>query len=125
MSGWTSEELARIEQTDELDLASQRRDGSLRKPVTIWVVRDRDDLYVRSIHGRAGGWFRGTQSRGQGHVRSGGVDKDVSFVVDPDPALNDRIDTAYRDKYRRYGDRIVGTVVNAASRESTIRLVPR
>jgi hypothetical protein len=125
MSGWTSEELARIEQTDELDLASQRRDGSLRKPVTIWVVRDGDDLYVRSIHGRAGGWFRGTQSRGQGHVRSGGVDKDVSFVVDTGPALNDRSDTAYRDKYRRYGDRIVGTVVNAASRESTIRLVPR
>jgi hypothetical protein len=125
MSGWTPEELARIGQTDELDLASQRRDGSLRDQVTMWVVRDGDDLYVRSIHGRAGGWFRGTQIRGQGHIRSGGVDKDVTFVVDTDPALNDRIDAGYRDKYRRYGDRIVGTVVNAASRESTIKLVPR
>ena len=36
MSGWTREELDRIEQTDELDLASQRRDGSLRDP----VIRD-------------------------------------------------------------------------------------
>ena len=125
MSGWTREELDRIEQTDELDLASQRRDGSLRDPVTMWVVRDGDDLYVRSIHGPARGWFRGTQTRHQGHIRSGGIDKDVAFVVDTDPALNDRIDAAYRDKYRRYGDRIVGTVVNPASRDSTIRLVPR
>ncbi len=125
MSGWTREELDRIEQTDELDLASQRRDRSLRDPVTMWVVRDGDDLYVRSIHGTARGWFRGTQTRRQGHIRSGGVDKDVAFVVDTDPALNDRIDAAYRDKYRRYGDRIVGTVVNPASRDSTIRLVPR
>lgn len=125
MSGWTPGELARVEQTDELDLASLRRDGSLRDPVTMWVVRDGDDLYVRSIHGRAGAWFRGTQTRGQGHIRSGGVDRDVTFVVDTDPALNDRIDVAYRDKYRRYGDRIVGTVVNEASRESTIKLLPR
>ena len=63
MSGWTPEELVRIGQADELDLASQRRDGSLRDPVTMWVVRDGDDLYVRSMHGRAGAWFRGTQTR--------------------------------------------------------------
>ena len=125
MSGWTPGELARIAQADELDLASQRRDGSLRDPVTMWVVRDGEDLYVRSMHGRAGAWFRGTQTRRQGHICSGGVDRDVTFAIDTDPALNDRIDTAYRDKYRRYGDRIVGTVVNAASRESTIKLVPR
>ena len=125
MSGWTPEELVRIGLADELDLASQRRDGSLRDPVTMWVVRDGDDLYVRSMHGRAGAWFRGTQTRRQGHIRSGGVDKDVVFVIDTDSALNNRIDAAYRDKYRRYGGRIVGGVVNQASRESTIKLVPR
>jgi hypothetical protein len=63
MSDWTPGELARIGQADELDLASVRRDGSLRNPVTMWVVRDGDDLYVRSMHGRAGAWFRGTQTR--------------------------------------------------------------
>jgi hypothetical protein len=125
MSGWTPGELDRMGRADELDLASQRRDGSLRNPVTMWVVRDGDDLYVRSIHGRAGAWFRGTQARQQGHIRSGGVDRDVTFAIDTDAALNDRIDAAYRNRYGRYGDRIVGTVVNAASRDSTIKLVPR
>jgi len=125
MPGWTAEELTRIGQAVELQLASQRRDGSMRSPVTMWVVRDGDELYVRSMHGCSGAWFRGTQTRRQGHIRSAGVDKDVAFVVDTEPAVNERIDAAYRSKCRRYGANIVGGVVNPESRASTIKLVPR
>jgi hypothetical protein len=124
MPSWTNEELTRIGNATELQLASNRRDGTLRNPRTIWVVRVGDDLYVRSMYGRAGGWFPGTQVRHQGHVRAGGVDKDVTFA-DTDPDLNDQIDTAYRDKYRRYGPNIIGGVVNAEARAATIKLVPR
>jgi hypothetical protein len=125
MAGWTPDELAKIGSAEELQLASQRRDGSLRNPVVMWVVRDGDELYVRSMHGRAGSWFRRTQIRHQGHIRSGGIDKDVAFLVDTDPVINDRIDAAYRSKYRRYAANIVGSVVNPESRASTIKLVPR
>jgi hypothetical protein len=125
MPGWNPAELAKIGQAEELELASQRRDGSLRNPVTMWVVRDGDELYVRSMHGRSGAWFRGTQTRHQGHIRAGGVDKDVAFVVDTDRAVNDRIDAAYRSKYRRYGANIIGSVVNPESRAATIKLVAR
>ena len=118
MSSWTPGELARIGQADELDLASQRRDGGLRDPVTMWVVRDGDDLYVRSMHGRAGAWFRGTQTRGQGHIRSGGVDRDVTFIIDTDAALNNRIDAAYGSKYHA-----TGTASSAVS--STLRHAPQ
>ena len=47
MIRWTSEELDKIGEAEELELASVRRDGSLRRPVTMWVVRAGDDLYVR------------------------------------------------------------------------------
>jgi hypothetical protein len=124
MTGWTSDDLTRIGTADELELASVRRDGTLRKPRTIWVVRVGDDLYVRSMYGREGGWFPGTQVRHQGHIRAGGVDKDVTFA-DADRDLNDQIDAAYRDKYRRYGERIIGGVVNPGARAATIKLVPR
>jgi hypothetical protein len=124
MTGWTSDELTRIGTSQELQIASARPDGTLRKPRTIWVVRVDDDLYVRSMYGRSGGWFPGTQVRHQGHIQAGGVDKDVTFA-DADPDLNDQIDTAYRDKYRRYGERIIGGVVNPEARAATIRLVPR
>jgi hypothetical protein len=124
MSGWSSDELAEIRTAEELELASQRRDGTLRIPRTIWVVRVGDDLYVRSMYGRAGGWFPGTQVRHQGHIRAGGVDKDVTFA-DADPDLDDTIDAAYRDKYRRYGPNIIGGVVHPEARAATIKLVPR
>ena len=124
MTGWTSDELAKLGTAQELQIASARRDGTLRKPRTIWVVRVGDDLYVRSMYGRAGGWFPATQVRHQGHIQAGGVDKDVTFT-EADPDLNGQIDAAYRDKYRRYGPRVIGGVVNPDARAATIKLAPR
>ncbi len=43
MSTWTSEELNKVTSA-EVELASPRRDGSLRERVTIWVVRHGDYL---------------------------------------------------------------------------------
>ena len=52
MTTWTSNELNKIGKAEELQIASLRRDGTLRKPVIIWVVRLGDDLYVCSVYGR-------------------------------------------------------------------------
>jgi hypothetical protein len=124
MTAWTGDELDRIGSAQELQIASLRRDGTLRNPVITWVVRYGDDLYVRSFKGRTSAWFRGTQAHHEGHIRAGGVDQDVTFA-DADPELNDQIDAAYREKYRRYGPSIIGSVVNPAARAATIKLVPR
>jgi hypothetical protein len=123
MTAWTTDELSRIGTATELQLSSRRGDGSFGRPRTIWVVRVGDDLYVRSMYGRAGGWFPGTQLRHEGHIRAGGVDKDVGFT-EADPDLNDAVDATHRDKYRRYGERIIGSVVNPDARAATIKLVP-
>lgn len=124
MTPWTSDELTKIGTAEELQIASLRQDGTLRKPVTIWVVRLGNDLFVRSVRGRSGAWFRGTQVRLQGHIQAGGLDKDVTFV-DATPDINDQIDAAYRTKYRRYSSSIVSTIVTPEARSSTIKLVPR
>src|SRR5438309_1225353 len=39
MTNWTRNDLGRIGAAEELQLASFKEDGTLRKPVTIWVVR--------------------------------------------------------------------------------------
>ena len=92
--------------------------------MTIWVVRQEDDLYVRSAYGHSPAWFRGTQARREGHIKAGGVDKDVTFV-NADPALNDRIDGIFRTKYQRHGAQYVDMVVTPEARSTTIKLVPR
>jgi len=124
MTAWTSDELNKIGAAEELEIAYVRRDGTRRNPVTIWVVRHGDDLYVRSVNGRTGVWFRGAQVRHEGRIWAGGVEKDVTFV-DADPGLNDQIDAAYRAKYRRYAASIISSIVSSKARSSTIKLVPR
>ena len=124
MTTWTSDDLKKIGEAEELQISSLRGDGTLRNPVTIWVVRYGDDLYVRSVNGREGAWFRGTQVRHAGHIQAGGVDKDVSFV-DSDPHINDQIDAAYRTKYRRYAANIVNSILTKGACASTTKLVPR
>jgi hypothetical protein len=124
MTEWTSDELTKISAAEELEIASLRNDSTLRKPVTIWVVRHSDDLYVRSIHGRSAGWFRGTQEGHEGHIQAGGVDKDVRFV-DADHQIDDELDAVYRAKYRLYAANIVDTVLSAEARSATLKLVPR
>ncbi len=124
MITWTSDELNKIGAAEELQIASLRGDGTLRKPVTIWVVRLGDDLYVRCVNGCSGKWFHGVQTRHEGHVRAGGVEKDVTFVEEFDPAVNDQIDAAYLTKYRRY-PQYVSPMVTPAVRAATIKLVPR
>ncbi len=125
MTAWTSDELTKIGTAEELEIAPLKRDGTLRNPLTIWVVRLGDDLYVRSVNGRDGAWFRGAQARHEGHIQAGGVNKDVTFVEEPDSGLADQIDSAYRTKYRRYGANIVNSIISPKARAATIRLVPR
>jgi hypothetical protein len=124
MTTWTSDELDKIGEADELEIASLRRDGTLRKPVIIWVVRYGVDLYVRSGYGRDAAWYRGTQMRHEGCIKAGGVDKDVVFTA-TDHALDDQIDAVYRSKYGRYGAQYVDMVVAPEARSTTIRLIPR
>jgi hypothetical protein len=124
MTAWTSDELTKIGAAEELEIASLRRDGTLRNPVAIWVVRHGDDLYVRSVNGRTAAWFRGTQMRHEGRIGAGGVEKDVTFV-DADHDIDDELDAAYRAKYRRYAASIVSHIVSPEARSATIKLAPR
>jgi hypothetical protein len=124
MTEWTSDQLDKVGKAEEVQIASVGRDGTLRKPVTVWVVRHGDDLYLRSVAGRSGGWFRGTQERHEGRIRARGVQQDVTFA-DADHDIEAEVDDAYRTKYRRYAGSILNSVLTREARASTLKLVPR
>jgi hypothetical protein len=123
MTGWTSDELARIGAADELEIAPVGADGTLRRPVTIWVVRVGDELYIRSWRGAGGGWWRNARARGAGRIAAGGVEKDVAFE-EVDAQEGDAIDAGYREKYGRYPT-YVEPMVSPRARATTLRLIPR
>lgn len=122
MSEWTVQDLATFGEPDEVTIETMRADGTLRKPVIVWIVRVGDELYVRSVNGRDAAWFRGMQSRHEGRIRAGNAAKDVSFEEVDGP--HEAIDAAYWDKYRRYPG-IVPSIVKSEAQAATLRLDPR
>ena len=121
--GWTSDELARVGDAEELTVEPLLADGRTGKPVRIWVVRADDELYIRSFRGDDGAWYRAAKARRQGRISAGGVERGVEFA-EVDDAVNDAVDAVYRDKYGRYPS-YVEPMVSAQARATTRRLVPR
>jgi hypothetical protein len=125
VTNWTSDELTRLDDADEMHVAGTRRDGSLRPPVIVWMVRLGDDLYTRSVNGPEAAWFRGTRANHKGHISANGVDKDVTFVdIDAGDKVNADLDAAYRAKYRRYSGP-VASITSELARSTTLKVIPR
>ncbi|MCS5735075.1 DUF2255 family protein [Herbiconiux daphne] len=122
-SSWSDVELAGIDQTDEVAVASRRVDGSLRNFVIMWAVSEHGSVYVRSAYGATNPWFVRALQTGRGVIRFGAVEREVTFELD-DPADGYKIDAAYHTKYDRYGPRIVGDVVGEGVHGVTLRLIP-
>jgi hypothetical protein len=120
---WTPKDLTTIGAAQEVAVVTRRSDGTLGRPVTIWLVRLGDDLYVRSVNGRDSAWFRGTQRSADGQLHTGHHRREVSFVA-ADPTLNDQLDAAYRRKYRRYPSS-VDHIISSLARAATLKVVPR
>jgi hypothetical protein len=122
MTRWGEDELRRIAQSEELEIAPVRRSGELRKATPIWVVRAGDELFVRGAYGSRTGWYRVARASGAARIRAGGVELDV-VVEGADPAVHDAVDAAYREKYGRYAS-IVDSITTEEARALTLRLRP-
>jgi hypothetical protein len=123
MAAWTDNELRRVGDADELEIAAVRADGTLRAPRPIWVVRAGDDLYVRAAYGSGSGWHRVARTSGRARISAVGVEKDVT-VDDADDGVLGQVDSAYREKYGRRYASIVESINDEEHRATTLRLMP-
>ena len=120
---WSPDELHRVGDAVELEIATRRADSSLRPYVTIWTVETDGAIYVRTAYGTDNPWFRRALSTGAGRIRAGGVEKDVTFEhVPAEDPIHTAIDAAYHRKYDHYGPQIVGSVVGATAHQGTLRV---
>jgi hypothetical protein len=123
MSTWTPAELDAIASAEELLIQSRRPDGTLRNPVIIWVVRVDDALYVRAVGGPTSPWFKGAQTRHEGRISAGGIERDVTFAH-VDPSLHPAIDHQYRTKYANQPAAYVDPCLTPQAHAATLSLIP-
>ena len=100
MAAWPKEELQMIAKADDLHIAPFRNDGkTYGTPTWIWSVAVGDALYVRAYNGIKSRWYQAALKQKAGRIIAAGMTKEVSFEP-VNGAINERIDEAYRAKYR-------------------------
>jgi len=123
MATWPMGELGKIAETDDLHISPFREDGkTYGTPTWIWSVVVDDALYVRAYNGKNSRWYKAAVQQKAGRITAAGITKEVTF----EPAngkINDRIDDAYKAKYKRspYLKPMIGTQARAA----TVKVIPR
>ena len=120
---WPPKELQKIAATDDLHISPFREDGvTYGTPTWIWSVVVDGELYVRAYNGSRSRWYQAAMRQKAGRIRAAGMTKEVVFEP-VDGAINDRIDDAYRAKYR--GSPYLSPMVGARARAATVRVRPR
>lgn len=120
MDAWTPEELDQLGRADTIRVAGRRMDGSSRTLVIVWQVVVDGVLYLRSVKGPEGEWYKGVARHHEGFISRGGNTRAVVFTRDEDhdPA----IDAAYLEKY---GDGPSTTAINTdLAKQTTLRVDP-
>lgn len=121
---WKPSTLHAIADAEEVDLAGEREDGTMRTPVTIWSVGVGDELYVRSWKGRGAAWFRHALATGVGAISGGGESQLVSFnEVDAAASVQAAIDAGYLSKYGH--TEYSAAMLKSNAVDATLRVVPR
>lgn len=122
MIGWPKNTLDRIAASDDLHIAPFRDDGVTHgTPTWIWSVVVDDALYVRAYNGTRSRWYQAALRQKAGRISAAGTTQDVAFAP-VDGAINDRIDEAYRTKYR--GSPYLAPMIGQRARAATIRISP-
>jgi hypothetical protein len=123
MATWSKDELSKIADADDLHISPFREDGATYgTPTWIWSVAVDDGLYVRAYNGPSSRWYRAAVRQKAGRITAAGLTKEVAFEPVQGP-INDRIDDAYRAKYRKssYLEPMIGPRAKAA----TVKVMPR
>jgi hypothetical protein len=97
MGAWTPEELDQLDSANTIRVAGRRADGSSRTLVIVWQVVVGGALYVRSVKGPEGEWYKGVIRHGEGFISWGGAARPVVFTRDDEH--DETIDSAYLAKY--------------------------
>ena len=93
--------LQTLDRTYEIDIETSRGEGAPVHRVTIWIVVDGDNVYVRSVRGPAGRWYRELSANPKGAIHVGGRRIPIEAEPATDAESISRVSDALRRKYEQ------------------------
>ncbi|MEU4195459.1 DUF2255 family protein [Kribbella sp. NPDC026611] len=121
MTSWTADELRRLDRIREIRVAGRREDHTLRTLTIVWHVVVNDSLYVRSVRGTEGSWYKGVVRHHEGAISFADETRNVTYI--PDPTADAQIDSAYFAKYGNGSP--TQAITNPTAKATTLRIEPR
>jgi hypothetical protein len=122
MATWSKDELRKIAEADDLHISPLREDGKTHgTPTWIWNVLVDGELYVRAYNGKNSRWYKAALKQKDGRITIAGMNREVSFEP-VNGTINDRIDDAYRVKYK--GSPYLAPMIAAGAHAATVRITP-
>jgi hypothetical protein len=119
----TGRPLDRLADVPEITIVFQRPDGSTGS-TPIWAVYVGDELYVRSMNGPRGGWYRRLRARPEGEVRDAAGH---AYPIHAEPVRDTNtlaeVTRAYSEKYAR--SPYVHALLDEDAESATLRLSSR
>jgi hypothetical protein len=123
MARWSAEQLAKIEENQDLFVSPYRDDGTTYgTPTQTWALVVDDQVYVRAANGQESRWYQAAVTQKAGRVRVGSAFWDVAY----EPSGTDdetAIDAAYEAKYP--GSSAVPIMQGAGPKAAAVRIWPR
>jgi hypothetical protein len=103
-------------------VAPFREDGkTYGMPTWIWSVVVDGDLFVRAYNGTRSRWYQAALKQKAGRITAAGMTKEAAFEP-VSGAVNDRIDDAYRAKYK--DSPYLAPMIGTSGRAATVRITP-
>lgn len=121
MNTWTDEDLARLGRTSEVRVAGRRADGSSRTLTIVWHVVVDGNLYLRSVNGPDGQWYRGVAHHFEGFLEWAGATREAAFTLDH--SHDEEIDVAFIAKYGNGSP--TRAITSPLAKQTTMRVDPR
>jgi hypothetical protein len=117
--------LERIDAAEEVRIetsAPSKGDGATRRTI-IWIVVDEGDVFIRSVRGERGAWYRQLLKDGRGMLHVDGEAVNVRATPASDPDSIERTSRALERKYKRFRGSLAA-MLQPHTLSTTLRLEP-
>jgi hypothetical protein len=113
----------RLDAVREVDIETRTRAGE-RRVTRIWIVTNGTDVFVRSVRGNRGRWYRDLLATQTGALRIGSDRVEVRATIASDPASVALISDLLRAKYGKRSPASTRSMLRPHTLETNLRLDP-